>query len=348
MDVKDIIANLKENFFPAAQPGVGLDIGRFSIKVVELKKVNSELELVNFAVIPNESGISKENLTQMVKKTFAGANFGSRKVSISISGQAVVVRYIQLPKMNIQDLRSAIRFEAEKYIPFKIDEVVLDCQILEEDIGDNKMRVLLVAVKREFIDTRIKLLSDAGLEIRLIDVDSLALVNAFQANLPSLSRGTTCALLNIGSSRTNVNIVKEESSCFSRDIMSAGNDLTRVISENMNIDFSQAEQLKCQMEEKKEKLFNLIQPVLDNLLTEVRLSFDYYESQFGGGINKLYLSGGSCGLAGLDKFLADSLGVNAEIWNPLSTIKINPGIDETQLSSIRSQLPIAIGLAIRK
>lgn len=348
MNVKSIAQSLKEKISPAAKSSVGLDIGSFSIKAVELKKVDSELEFVNFAVTPHELDISREDLSKVIKKTFTEANFGTRKVNTSVSGQAVIVRYIQFPQMNEQDLRSAIKFEAEKYIPFKIDEVVLDCQILEEDIGDNKMRVLLVAAKREFIDAHIKLLSDAGLEIQLIDVDSLALINAHHANFPSQEGDTTSALLSIGARQTNINIIKDGSSCFSRDVMSAGNDLTQVIKDAMNVDLPQAEQLKCQLEKEKEKLFSAIQPVLENLATEVRLSFDYYESQFEKGIDKLYLSGGSCSLVGLNKFLADSLGVDVEIWNPLTALRINPEIDEAQLTPIRSQLPIAIGLAMRK
>lgn len=347
----NIIQNLKERMLPVAKSTVGLDVGSFSIKAVELKRVSSELELVNFAVTPkvtpHESDISRKKLSELIKRTFSETNFDTRVVNTSVSGQAVIVRYIQLPQMNEEDLRSAIKFEAEKYIPFKIDEVILDCQILEENIGDNKMRVLLVSAKREFIDNHIKLLSDAGLEVQLIDVDSLALINAFQANLSSSSTGMTCALLNIGARQTNINIIKNGNPCFSRDVMSAGDDLTKAIKDGMNIDFSQAERLKCEPKRKKEELFKFIQPILDNLATEVRLSFDYYESQFEKGIDKLYLSGGSCSLSGLDKFLADSLGVDVGVWNPVTALRINPEIDRDKLSSLRSQLPIAIGLAIR-
>lgn len=342
-----IVGDLKNKISPQSKPTVGLDIGSSSIKAVELKSVDSELELINFIVTPFEKDIPRKDLAEAIKKTFAETNFESRKVNTSISGQAVIVRYIQLPRMSEQDLRSAIRFEAEKHIPFKIDEVILDCQILESDSGDNKMRVLLAAAKKKFIEDHIKLLSDAGLEVRLIDVDSLALINAFQANLSPSAKGATCAILNIGASRTNINIVKDGSSYFSRDVMSGGNDLTQAISEKMNIDFSEAERLKCQREEKKGKVSEIIQPALDNLAAEVRLSFDYYESQFEKGINKLYLSGGSCNLPGLDKFLADSLGVSVESWDPLSVLSINAQIDQAQLTPLRAQLPIAIGLAIR-
>lgn len=348
INVQSIAQSLKEKISPAAKSIIGLDVGSFSIKAVELKRVDSELELVNFSVTSFKKDIPKEDLTQLIRKTLTEANFESKRVNTSISGQAVIVRYIQLPKMGEQDLRSAIRFEAEKYIPFKIDEVVLDCQILETDIGDNQMRVLLVAARKEFIETHIALLSDAGLEVRLIDVDSLALINAFQANLPSSLAGITCAVVNIGASQTNINIIKDGSSYFSRDVMSAGNDLTEAVSEKMDIDFSEAEGLKCRPEAKKGKVSEIIQPALDNLVTEIRLSFDYYESQFEKGVGRLYLSGGSCNLPGLDKFLADSLGVDVEIWNPLTALRINAQIDQTQLTSVRAQLPIAIGLAIRK
>lgn len=357
MNIKPFIQNLKERISPAAKSAIGLDVGSFSIKAVELRRGDSKLELVNFTVTPFERDISQEDLSKAIKKTFSEANFGNTsknrttskntRVNTSVSGQGIIVRYIQLPQMNEQDLKSAIRFEADKYIPFKIDEVVLDCQILEENVDEGKMRVLLVSAKRDFIATHIKLLSDAGLEVQLIDVDGLALINAFQANPSPLNTGTY-ALLNIGARQTNIDIIKDGNPCFSRDVMSAGNNLTVAIKDAMNIDLAQAEHLKCQPEGKKKELFDLTQSVLDDLATEIRLSFDYYESQFEKGIDKLYLSGGSCGLAGINEFLAESLGVDVKAWNPLSALKINAEIDKDKLSSVKNQLAIAIGLAARK
>lgn len=366
--IKKVVGGLKEKISSQSDSTIGLDLGSFSIKAVELKKVDSQLELVNFAIIPRAKDNSPEDLSKAIKETFSQANFGSTsqnktvskintpegtgaskgiKVNVSVSGQAVIVRYIQMPQMSAQDLASAIRFEADKHIPFKLDEVVLDCQILEEKADEGKMRVLLVSAKRDFIAARIKLLSDAGLDVQLIDVDGLALINAFQAGPASLNTGTY-ALLNIGAQQTNINIVKDGSPCFSRDVMSAGNNFTGTIKDAMSIDLTQAEQVKYRSGKKEKELLDLIHPVLDNLATEIRLSFDYYESQFEKGIDRIYLSGGSCNLAGIDEFLTESLGVDVESWDPLNALKINAAIDKDKLLAVKNQLAIAIGLALRK
>ena len=210
---------------------IGLDIGSFSVKVVLLKERGGRLVLVDFAVAdlgeePIESlePEQRNTITQnLIKQLLTTAGLKSKDVAISLSGDQVIVRYIKLPYMTKEELKGVIRFEAEQYIPFSMDQVVLDFCILGEvtEEGQKKIEVLLVAIKEEVVNQYIKLLRDIGLSISLIDIDSMSLHNALECNYDRIE-GETVAIINMGARFTNLNIVEDGITRFSRDIYSRG------------------------------------------------------------------------------------------------------------------------------
>ena len=291
---------------------VGLDIGTSSVKAVMLvPQKHGGFELSAFAVESFEGEHSKETIVQAIRRAVEALNIKEKRVVISVAGQSVVVRQVLFPKMSEDELKSAIRYEAEKHIPFNIDEVYLDAQIVDEKTGDNKIKVLIVAAKKELIDERLTYLTEAGLEVEAIDCDSIAITNAFIFNNAGLGKEKTLALINIGASMTNVCILKDEVLNFVRD--------TPIGAEN-----------------------------LENLDTQIRLSFDYYENQFGKGIDGIYLSGGGSRQAGLSERLSQAFGIESSVWDPTKNLTISPNISKESLKDVSNQLAVCLGLAMRQ
>lgn len=324
---------------------VGLDIGNHYIKVSELIEKEGKYYLNAFG-IEHLLDKSRDGKIAAIKKLLRESGITTNKVNISVCGPSVIVRYILLPHMTRAQLNSAIKYEAEKYIPFNIEEVILNSPILEEKTKDGKIRVLIVAAKKPFIEDYIKLIEACGLEPKLIDVDSFALINTFLLNTPAKQTEGIVALLHIGATYTSINILKNKVSHFMRDITMGGNDLTKAIAEKLNIDATDAEAIKCNPADREEEISTITNSVLNNLLGEVSLSFSYYEDQLERGIDKVYLSGGSSKLKKLDTLLTSNLGLEIVRWDPTAQLESNPGLNQEKLQSCLPMLAVSIGLAL--
>jgi len=340
----NILSKLKDNF-SKERFCVGLDIGTSSIKIVKLKFAKDTVELCGFDV---ES--SKLELSDVLKKM--KQSHAPDLINISVAGPQTVVRYANFPKMNPLELKQALKFEAQKHIPFSISEVNLDGYILNDNLPENKMLVLIAAVKKELVSSRLKLIEGAGIATNLVDMDSIALVNAFIFNNPPANDAEhkTVALLNIGASITNLDILEGALPHLSRDMHIASNTFTQKIMDIFSLDFTSADNLKLNPEsdaEKANKIMAAVESVLTNLATEIRTSFDYYESQSASSVTKIFLSGGGAKFSGLKEKLAHLLGIEVEFWDPLGRIQINEAVDTLKAKDLSGQLAVAIGLALR-
>jgi type IV pilus assembly protein PilM len=328
---------------------IGVDIGGSAVKAVKLKFTKDSVELCDLKIEPVAL-----DLPAVLKKISDA--FQVKKVNLSISGNSSILRYISFPKMNEFELKQALKFEAEKHIPFTISEVNLDSHILRQDLPDNKMLVLLAAAKKEVIEQRIKLAEDAELKPSIMDIDSIALINAFNFNYPleksadekEKTEAKTVAILNIGASLTNLNILEGGMPRLSRDIHFAGNNFTQKIADMLGMDFSQAEALKITPENTSvEKVTIAVDSILSGLAIEVRTSFDYYETQSASSVTKIYLSGGGILFKGLSEKLANLLGIEVEVWDPLKRIPLAPGLAQVP-QEIFVRMGVAAGLALRQ
>lgn len=288
-----------------AQPVTALDIGTSSVKALQIVDELGAIKVLN-------SGVGKT--VEEATHTFAPP---IKRANISVSGQSVIIRYIELPKMAKEEVAGALQFEAEKHIPFPLEQAILDFHILEE-VKDNKQRILLVACKKDLIDSRIELVKNLNISVNLIDVDSLALANGFLRTKDHTEDENIFALINIGAKFTNIHILSKNNSYLIRDIMLAGDDLTSIISEKFSITKEDAENIKRNNSQNKEKeILYTIKPVVENMVQELQLSFDYFENLCGKTINRVFISGGCCNLKGLDKLLRDELNIDVDRWNPL-------------------------------
>ncbi len=334
---------------PKTNLSVGLDIGNSSVKVVQLltHSGSNVKELVNFSIQPFELQ-DKKSMIFAIKRVMENAQIESKSVNTSVSGQAVIVRYIQMPKMTKEELAKALKLGIGKYIPFNLEDVNYDFQILD-DMNKNKnekiMRVLLVAAKKGIIDETINVLKEAGLTPNIIDVDSFAIVNSFQ--LVSQENKGVVAVLDIGADITSTTILFDNMPYFNRDVPIAGRHMTQAIINELEMTLQEAEELKHNPQDKYGDLIDAVRPVLDSLAHEIHLSFNYCETQLGAGVSKIFLTGGTAKFKGIDKVLNSITGVDVEIWDPTRILRVNESLSPDRLKEIGPLLTVAIGLSLR-
>jgi type IV pilus assembly protein PilM len=276
-------------------------------------------------------------------------------VALSVSGHAVIVKKIMLPPMSEDELAESIKWEAEQYIPFDINDVNMDFHILETTEGlDGKgqMSVLLVAVKKDKLTEYTALVNEAGLTPVVMDVDAFALENMFCANY-DVQPNEVVALVNVGASVMNINILKSGQFAFTRDISIGGNRYTETVQKELHVGFEQAEAAK-----KGESVAGVdrgaleatLQTVHTEAAAEVSRSFDYFKTTSANEhIDKIILSGGSAKIPGIGVFLSDKLGVPVEIANPFRNIEVDKKrFDLDYLQEVGPIVAIGVGLAIRR
>jgi type IV pilus assembly protein PilM len=320
-----------------------VEIGSSWLKMAEFERQNSKLALTRFAAreLPLRSDPDPlPALKELVKEVSPTLPYAFT----SLSGPSVAVRYIQLPKMTSHEVTQAIQYEAGKYIPFKSEDVYLDSQILDSE-ADQKMRTLVVGAKKEAVQKLLALFKGVGLEVKLIDVDAFCLINAFW-DTQKKSSGTI-ALIDMGASYTNVNILRDGVIAFTRDVPLGGVNVTRLISQSMGLDLTEAELVKCHPEDQLNQIKEIQQPFFESFLKEIRLSFDYYENQFEKDIDRVYLGGASRELSGLMSYLQEGLHLTIESWDPLQDVLLGPQLDQKEIDAWRSSLGVCRGLALR-
>lgn len=326
---------------------VGMDIGSYAIKTVELsgEKDNLKIKNISYAKVKNPG--SRDSLIQAIKESAIKANVLNREVNISVSGPSVIVRFLELPRMKEDELRNAIPFEAEKYIPFSISEVIIDHQLLIPRLGDgNKILVLLVAAKKDLITERLSLLDEARVTAGILDVASFANVNAFLWGANRKKDGIA-VLVDIGANATDINIIDGDVLYFTRNIQLGGDNITKVLSDALSVDLKSAEDIKVNPADKGPEVIEKIESILHNIIDEIRLSFSYYENQSGKSIERVYLTGGSSRITNFDNMLKENLGIEVVSWDPTEGMELDPSIDGQLVASIKDRLGVAIGLALR-
>ena len=323
---------------------VGVDIGTNSIKLIELQDKKGKFELLKCAA----NTISGKDVKTSLKDLLALSKLSSKRANISLSGPSVIVRYIEMPPMNKEELRSAIKFEGGKYIPFDINEAILDSAVLDKSLSGAANRVLLVAAKKDRVNGCMEMFKDIGLDIASIDVDAMAILNSFQRLGMENKWESVYAMINIGARFANMNIINKGYPCFTRDIIWGGADLTSRIKELLGLSLDEAEALKRSPGERKTEIAGALTPALEKFISEIRVSFDYFETQFGKNVERLYISGGTACLFNMRDFLKEDLGTEIVLWNPLEGIEILDGSIDKSLINSPAQFAVAMGLAMRK
>lgn len=322
---------------------IGIDIGNFAVKVAQINRQGQTITLEGFGYCKiNQNKL--DGILEAVKSACAEAKLTSKRVNTSINSEGAIVRYLMIPEMNTEDLKRAMEFEVERYVPFDKKDVISDYLILSEKTDSKNMKVLLVAAKKDFVDGRVKILKDAALDPEVVTIDSIVLKNVFQANYPDKNE-KTIGILNIGSKVSNISIVRDGTSYFMRDVQLGGDSITQLFKEKLDIDIDEAEKMKCNLSADDKEKFKIIEPVLGNLLNEIYLSFDYYESEFGMAVDEVFISGGTARLVWLKSFLKENLNREITILNIANAVKVSPLVSTQRLEIFSSSLVVALGLA---
>lgn len=344
------------------QPVIGLDIGSSAIKLLQLKASKKGYALEKFGIksidpelIVDGAVMDAGRVVDALKELLREQAVKTKDVVISVSGHSVIVKKITLPSMTEDELEESIKWEAEQYIPFDVNDVNLDFHILpaaDTPEGTDSMAVVLVAVKKDRLAEYTSLVMEAGLNPVVVDVDAFTLENLY-----GLGYGTTgsevVALVNIGASVMNIHIIKGGNFSFTRDISTGGNRYTEMIQRDLNVPYDAAERAK-----RGESVEGINPDALSEILTtmngelaaEIGRSFDYFRStSTQETIDRVLLSGGTAKIPGLAPFMSERLGVPVEMIDPFRNIQVQAkGVDADALAAAGPQAAVVAGLAMRR
>jgi len=337
---------------------VGLDLGHQVVKAVEISMEGPEPVVTGFARAEVLAGGDR---AEAIAKVFQQGKFRSKNVVTSVSGQAVVVRYITMVQMTDAELRQAIRFESDKYLPFEADDVQIDCRRLVRkphsategaSTGQEQMSVVIAACKKSAIEERIREITRHGLSPVAVDVDVFALANAWElCGLSEIAGGTdgrAIALVDIGSSTTSINVLCGGETCFSREIGIGGQDMTQAAARRLGVENTEAEAIKRDPAGRDAEVSRAITPVLEDMVSELSLSLDYVENREGLRVEEILLSGGGVLAPGLVSFIEQATQRSARTWNPLEGLRVAEGrVNVEEMEACAPSLAVAIGLASR-
>ena len=345
-----------------SKAAAGLDIGSTSVKAVELKTTGKSYRVSAIASEPvppdaivDGAIMDGAAVADAIRRLFANKAFTAKDVAFSLSGNAVIVKKISLPVMTDAELAESIFWEAEQYIPFDIQDVNLDYQILDHGTGPTSkgtMDVLLVAAKKDKIADYMGVIAQAGRQPIVVDVDAFALQNAYEVNY-GLDPLSVVVLLNAGASAINMNIIAGEQSLFTRDISIGGNAYTEAVQKELSLPFDAAEQLKKGVPVNGTK-FEDVRPALhamtENVLVEINKTFDFFKATAATDrLDRIVLSGGASRVDGFAHALQERFGAGVEHFDPFRQISFDPhrlGIADAD--DVTPTAAVAVGLALRR
>lgn len=350
---------------------VGLDIGSHSIKLVEIEDTKKGKILKNFGIIglPQEAiveGTIKELeiVSSAIKTLYRNLKVKNKNVVTSISGYSVIVKKISIPKKDETELEASIQEEAEQYIPFDINDVNLDYEVLtplaasekkgeeESEKGDKGiMDVMLVAAKKDIVEDYVSLLHLTGLNPAILDVDAFALQNAFELCTGNVSGCN--ALVNVGAEELGINAIKDGVSIFTRDSSYGGYQINEAIMSKFDVPYDEAEKIKLgggKLEAKERGMLEeVFTSVVSGWVNEIKRALDFLATTYPDqAIEKIYISGGSCRIPGFQKYLEMETDIPVEELNPFANLQISEkAFDPKYLSYMAPQAAVAVGLALR-
>jgi type IV pilus assembly protein PilM len=341
--------------FSRAKTTVALDIGSGLIKLVAVTHGSGEpvLTKVAYTSVVDDAIVEGEIMdpgivSDAIKGLMASAGVKTRSVVIAVGGRDVIIKKISMDRMKEAEAREVIRWEAEQHVPFDMENVELDFQILDPEGEGLQMTVLLVAAKRELVENKIALLNEVGLQPGIIDVDAFALHNAFEINYPDAMNGVV-ALVNIGHEMTNINILEEGIPVLTRDLPVGTRRFREDMQRERGLSAEEADQLLQGFERS-----DVLDPFLETRGEELAVgieragAFLQSASRSASGIARIYTTGGGGRIPGLNRVLADRLRLPVELANPLEKLRVAEGVFDTMnVDEVAPLLMLPIGLALR-
>ena len=339
---------------------IGVDIGSSSVKLVQLREAKGvyHLSSIGIAPLPPEAIVDgaimdSSSVVEVIDDLVKSLKLKVKNVATSISGHSVIIRKIKLPIMTEEEMEASIQWEAEQYIPFEISEVNLEFQILGPDSADpSQMNVILVAAKKDFVNDYVAVFNECGLAPIVLDIDCFAMENAFEANREIDEQGVV-ALVNMGSSAMNVNVLKDGVSVFTRDITVGGNMINEEIQKRLGLSSEDAETLKLGGSVDgvdKVAADEVIVDAMESLVQEVQRSLDFFSATASDDkIQTVFVTGGVSRNPAIVKLLKERLDLPVELLNAFSQVVIDEkNFDMEYVDAIGPLMSVAVGLAMRR
>ena len=350
------------SFFRRTKSVVGLDIGSSAVKAVELRQTPGgyRVAAIGSEPVPADSIVDGAIIdggvvADVIRQVFERSGIKTKEVVASLSGNAVIVKKINLPLMSDDELAESIYWEAEQYIPFDVQDVNLDYQVLEAaaDSADRaSMDVLLVAAKKEKIADYTGVISQAGRVPVVMDVDAFALQNAYEANY-GIDMARVVVLVNAGASAININIVEGGQSLFTRDISIGGNAYTEALQKELSLASEDADLLKRGLPVEGagiEDADPIIRTVTENLMLEIEKTFDFFRATATSDrIDQLVVSGGAAGIDGFVQALEARFDLPVSAFDPFRQVAFDTKkLGEALRRELSQTAAVAVGLALRR
>jgi type IV pilus assembly protein PilM len=334
---------------------VGLDIGSGFLKLVAIDHSKGEPQLSGVSVTPvlADAIVGGESMgpgvvSDTVQGLFKTAGIKQKKVVVAVGGRDVIIKKIQVDRMKESEAYDVVRWEAQQHVPFDIEAVELDFQILDPEGEGLQMDVLLVAAKRDLVEDKVQLLSQAGLEAEVVDVDAFALHNAFGVNHPEAMRGLA-ALLNVGHELTNVNVLDEGIPLLTRDLTVGTRKIREDLQRERGVSAEDADAMLKGFERSPD-----LDPYVKGRGEEIAVgverasAFLQSASREAGSIERVYCCGGGARVPGLTDILQQRLNMPVEVANPIQRLSVKDGVfDTVNLDDVAPLLMLATGLALR-
>lgn len=344
-------------FWNRKRPMVGLDIGSSAIKVVKVEmeggnyllKDYGSADLLPEAIVDGEV-MDRQLVVETIQNLFESKHFKIRDVAAAVSGRAVIVKKIQMDRMTPEDAREAIHWEAEQHVPYDINEVCLDFQILDGSNSDPKqMEVLLVAAKREMLLSHANMIREAGLNPLVLDVESFAVQNALSINY-DFAPEEVVALVDIGSELSNINIIKNGVPLYTQDLSVGGINFVEAVQRKFNLSQAEAEAAVHGKEQADFDLDLVVREVCEELAVGIDRSVMYLQNtEDNEELSRILLTGGGVRIPGLQQFLDERHTATVEIADPLRRVRFDPALfGDQKPEDVAPSLAVGLGLALRK
>ncbi len=342
--LKNYFATIKR-FLPEKSEvtSLGLDIGNRCCKLAELRKKDDKYELLNWMIEP----VSKGDVSTALKMIFEKMDISTKNLYTSILGKGTLIRFIDMPRMTVEEMRSSFNLEAEKYFPFEIDQIYTDCNIVDPKSKLKKMSVLIAAAKKELVDRRIELLTQLGCQADFVGFNILALSNLVRACDHQMEDpDSLLAVLEIEDQVSSLMITHKNRPCFTRDIFIGAIDIKKAIGISLGKGVSEVESTLSPEGEKTEEIITACDAAVENIVHELRMSFDYFSTEGNKDVKELMIFGEGS----KQEMIANAIGKNLEVkrvkWDPQNAILMSENISEDDFNKNRDQLGVAIGLAL--
>lgn len=343
----------------APPPLVGVDIGSSSIKVLQLGRSGSDFRVEAFAHEPVPEGtITEGNITDpdrvadVVKRAVKRSGTRAKHCAMAVSGAAVITKVINLSSdLSEEDIEAQIEVEAGQYIPYPREEVSLDFEIMGPSPRNAELvEILLAASKTEHVDTRREVAELAGLNVRVVDVESFAIANAFDLvrKRAGIDDSETIGVLNMGSGSSTLIALSGNRSIYSREHSFGGQQLIEECMRRYGMDAEQANFLQRGETPPAGFEDELLEPFRQSVIQQISRALQFYSSSSDySGINTLFLTGGAASTPGLAEALGDEVGISCEVADPLQGLRLAPSVNASGLDRVRPALTTACGLALR-